>query len=86
MKTNYDLVAHCEKALKEKWFYLWGTFGQIATQSLLEANIKQYPENDEWRSYAQGAIGKTRFCDCYGLIKGCLWWTGDEGSPKYNAA
>jgi len=85
-KTNAGLAAHCEMALSQGWYYLWGTYGEIATQALLDANIKQYPDNASWRSYAAGAIGKTRFSDCYGLVKSYLWWADDNGNPKYNAA
>ena len=51
MKTGEMLVKHCEKALQEKWFYLWGAYGQFITQSLIESNIKQYPTNEQWRNY-----------------------------------
>ena len=34
MKTNIELVKHCEMALKEKWGYVWGTFGQVLTPTL----------------------------------------------------
>lgn len=82
-KTNIGLVAHCEKALREKWFYLWGDFGRIATKSLIHSNIRQYPDNARWRTYVQGAIGKTRVCNCYGLVKGYLWWIDDNSNPRY---
>jgi len=83
-KTNKGLVAHCENALKEGWYYLWGTYAQKATQSVIDSNIKQYPSNEAWRSYASKAIGKTRVCDCYGLVKSYLWWVDDNSNPKYN--
>jgi cell wall-associated NlpC family hydrolase len=83
--TNTALVAHCKKALAEGWFYLWGSFAQIATKAVIDNNIRQYPDNARWRSYASKAIGKTRVCDCYGLVKSFLWWTGDKSNPKYNA-
>jgi len=86
MKTNIELVKHAEFALSEKWFYLWGAYGQKATQSLIDSNIKQYPDNEKWRAYVSQAIGKNRVCDCYGLVKSCLWWTDDKSNPKYGAA
>jgi hypothetical protein len=45
MKTNIGLAKHCEKALKEEWFYLWGSFGQLSTQTTIDNNIKQYKDN-----------------------------------------
>lgn len=83
--TNTGLVAHCKKALQQGWFYLWGSFAQIATQAVIDNNIKQYPSNSVWRAYASKAIGKTRVCDCYGLVKSYLWWVNDNSNPKYNA-
>lgn len=84
MKKNTDLIAYCEKALKEKWVYLWGTYGQKATQALLESNIRQYPSNENWRSYASKAIPNNRFCDCYGLLKGFMW-SDSNGVIKYGS-
>ncbi len=80
------LIEHCEKALNEKWRYLWGCYGQIATKTVIDNNIKQYPANASKREYAEGAIGKTRLCDCYGLVKSYLWWTDNKGNPKYNGS
>lgn len=85
-KTNIGLVQHSEKALAEKWGYMWGSFGQISTKAVIDSNIRQYPTNEKWRSYLQKSIGKTRLCDCYGLVKGYLWWAGDTTNPKYNVA
>ena len=84
--TNTGLVAHAKKALNEKWFYGWGTYGQLATAALIESNIRQYPENAAWKTYMTVAVGKTRLCDCYGLVKSYLWWTSDGANPKYNNA
>lgn len=84
-KTNTGLVEHCKKALAEDWYYLWGAYGQYATKSYLDANIKQYPQNQKWSAYASEAVGKTRYADCYGLIKSYLWWTSDNSEPKYVA-
>jgi len=85
-KTNIGLTEHAEKALKEAWYYLWGAYGQIASQPVLSNNIRQYSSNETWRNYAEGAIGKTRFCDCYGLLKSYLWWVDDNSNPIYVAA
>jgi len=85
-KTGAGLAEHCEKALREKWLYLWGTYGQRATQALIDANIRQYPDNERWRAYAGKAIGTTRVSDCYGMVKSYIWWQGDGADPKYCAA
>lgn len=81
--TNIGLVEHCKKALNEGWGYVYGTYGQILNENLLQAKLKQYPENiinyinfirDNW-------IGK-RVTDCVGLIKSYIWWTNN--GPAYN--
>jgi hypothetical protein len=85
-KTNIGLAVHCEKALKEKWFYLWGGSGQISTQELINQKAIQYPKDvAPWKAYLQKSIGVTRVCDCYGLVKGYLWWVDDKSNPKYNS-
>jgi len=86
MKTNIELVKHAEFALSEKWYYLWGAYGQKATQTVIDNNIKQYPVNEQQRGYVSAAIGKNRVCDCYGLVKSCLWWADNNSNPKYNSA
>ena len=43
-KTPEGLVAHAQRALKEKWWYVWGTFGNTLTESLLASKIKHYPQ------------------------------------------
>ena len=86
-KTNLGLVAHAEKALKEKWFYGWGSYGQKATVSLVESLVRQYVSmNTRWKSYMTGAVNaNSRLCDCYGLIKSYLWWSSDNANPKYSS-
>lgn len=45
-KTNFDLVKQAEKALSEKWGYVWGSWGQILTEKLLQQKLKQYPSGE----------------------------------------
>jgi len=84
--TNTGLVQHSKKALKEGWYYGWGAFGKKATKDLVDNLCKQYTDNEKWRTYMMGAVGKSRLCDCYGLIKSYLWWQSDDKDPTYNAA
>lgn len=85
-KTNLELVQHCEKALKEKWYYLWGSYAQLSTQNTINSLLKQWPTNEKYRAEFEKTIGKTRLCDCYGLVKSFLWWTGDKTDPKVIAS
>lgn len=84
MKNNIGLVDHCEKALKEGWGYVWGTYGKILTPVLLDSKLKRYPkEVGKYLDYIQkNYIGK-RTADCVGLIKAYVWWNGND--PVYAA-
>ena len=83
-KTNIGLVTHSQQALNQKWFYMWGGYGQISTLEVIKNNIRQYSSNERWRTYLEGSIDVTRVCDCYGLVKSYLWWVDDYSNPKYN--
>lgn len=87
-KTNIGLVNHAEYALSQKWKYGWGSYGQIATNALVDDLVKRYPDmNTQWKNYILSAINeKSRLCDCYGLVKSYLWWTDNQSNPKYNSS
>lgn len=78
VKTNLGLVEYCKKQLGLP--YWWGTFGQVATQDLLDQKKKQYPSQYTARDFTL-QFGK-RVHDCVGLIKGYLW-TNDKGTIIY---
>lgn len=83
MKSNIQLVKHAEMALKEKWGYVWGTFGQVLTPTLLNQKIKQYPSGvGNYQSFINQNWLNKRSVDCIGLIKSFVWWNG--GNVKYN--
>lgn len=89
MLTNIGLVELVKKAYKEGWGYVNGTYGNILTESLLNAKCTQAggvgAYNSQWRDkYIKKFMGK-RVSDCYGLIKAYVWWTAEGKSPKYNA-
>lgn len=67
--------------------YWYGTFGQIASEALLEAKKKQYPSQytaDKIPTYRQ-QFGKQVF-DCSGLLKYILMTEGETKPLAYNAA
>lgn len=84
-KTNDGLVAYAIKQLGKPYWY--GTFGNTASQSLLDMKTEQYPSH-----YYQSRIPtyKSQFGervhDCVGLIKGYLWSSTPDSVPKYNAS
>lgn len=80
-KTNAGLVEYCRAQLGLPYWY--GTFGQTANASLLEAKRKQYP-----KYYTASNFSKqfgARVHDCAGLIKGYLWSATPTSVPKYDA-
>lgn len=79
-KTNIGLVNYVKSQLgKPYWF---GTFGQIATETLHQQKQTQYPKyytaKDFKKQYGQ------RVHDCIGLIKGYLWSNSCTDAPIYN--
>lgn len=82
-KTASGLVDYARAQLGKPYWY--GTFGNTATQSLLNSKKKQYPSH-----YTSQRMDKykmqlgARVHDCVGLIKGYLWSKSPTSSPKYN--
>lgn len=83
-KNNLDLAAYAVQAWENNWGYVWGTYGNVLTESLLEYKIEQYPDGvgnhetfirDHW-------LGR-RTTDCVGLIKGYGWLDADTLKIKY---
>jgi len=84
-KDNLGLVAYAKKALAEKWGYVWGTFGQLLTSTLLASKIKQYPDGvGGYKDFIQSHWLNRKVTDCVGLIKSYIWFNGSV--PVYNSA
>ena len=43
-KTAAGLVAYVTNAYESGWGYVWGTFGNVLTQSAFQSKLEQYPE------------------------------------------
>lgn len=84
-KTAEGLVNHAQRALSEKWWYVWGTFGNLLTQSLLDSKAAQYPQYNGGANKAIHAkhIGEM-VSDCVGLIKGYCMWDDKTDKPVYD--
>ena len=91
--TAIGMTEFALKANREGWGYVYGTYGQIATQTLIDGKANQYPSvfseimsdgrtayqnSQEWISH--------RVADCIGLMKAYLWWQGDASAPSYVSA
>ena len=81
-KTGAGLAAYAIRQLGRP--YWWGTYGQVASQALLNAKRQQYPDSYRGSQYASQFGQKVH--DCVGLIKGYLWCDDPDGVPRYNAS
>ena len=86
--TNIDFMNFCIAALNKPVQYMWGTYGQPITQSLISAKARQYPTHYEpaYQAELKSVIGNGGIaCDCTGLVKWCLWTGGNISKPpKYD--
>jgi len=93
-KNAADLVAYAIHAWESGWGYVWGTYGNVLTDSLFNYKLEQYPDgvgNHEEFIEANWLGGRTT--DCVGLIKGYGWLDPDtltigyatNGMPDYGA-
>lgn len=84
-KTSAGLVAHA--AAQVGCPYWWGTFGQVATEALLNAKATQYPEQfaDNRKTIARSRHLGKRVYDCCGLIKSYMMQDTPTTPPKYSA-
>ena len=83
--NNKEFIQKLKLADGKNTVYMWGTFGALVTDSLINGKAKQYPGWYSARKVAElkKLVGKNYFAfDCIGLIKGVLWgWNGSTGSP-----
>lgn len=85
MLTNTGLVKHVKMALNEKWGYVWGTFGQYLTPTLLQEKSMQYPDGvgKHVQFIRENWLNK-KTADCVGLIKSYIWWNPILHIPVYD--
>lgn len=93
-KNADDLVTYAIHAWDSGWGYVWGTFGNVLTESLLEYKVQQYPDGvGNYESFIRVNWLNGRTTDCVGLIKGYGWLNpetltidyGTNGMPDYSA-
>lgn len=82
MKTAKGLVEYAKAQLGKP--YWWGTFGQIASASLLRAQRAMYPGYYTAGDF-EGQFGE-KVHDCCGLIKGYRWCSSPDADPVYNGS
>ena len=83
-KNAADLVTYAIHAWESGWGYVWGTYGNVLTESLLAYKVSQYPDgvgNHEDIIRANWLGGRTT--DCVGLIKGYSWLNAETMEIQY---
>ena len=86
MKNNIGLVDYAKKALKEGYGYVWGTYGLVLTETLLQAKIKQYPsEVGGYQTIIRQKWLNKKTVDCIGLIKSYLWYNEKTDKVMYDS-
>ena len=83
-KNAADLVTYAIHAWESGWGYVWGTYGNVLTESLLAYKVSQYPDgvgNHEDIIRANWLGGRT--ADCVGLIKGYGWLSPETMTIDY---
>ena len=84
IKNATDLVTYAIHAWESGWGYVWGTYGNVLTESLLAYKMEQYPDgvgNHEDIIRANWLGGRT--ADCVGLIKGYGWLSPETMTIDY---
>ena len=83
-KNATDLVTYAVHAWESGWGHVWGTYGNVLTESLLAYKVSQYPDgvgNHENFIRAHWLGGRTT--DCVGLIKGYSWLSPETMTIDY---
>lgn len=93
-KNATDLVAYAIHAWESGWGYVWGTYGNVLTDSLFDYKLEQYPDGvGNYENFIEATWLGGRTTDCVGLIKGYGWLDPDtltigyatNGMPDYGA-
>lgn len=83
-KNNLDLAAYAIQAWENNWGYVWGTYGNVLTESLLNYKIQQYPDGvGQYAGFIRSHWLGRRTTDCVGLIKGYGWLDASTGAIRY---
>ena len=93
-KNADELAQYAIHAYEEHWGYVWGTYGNILTESLIAYKKQQYPDGvGNYADFIEANWLGRRTADCIGLIKGYAWLDAStmrigyaaNGMPDYGA-
>lgn len=79
-KNNLDLVQWAIQAHENGWGYVYGTYGNVLTESLLQDRASVF--GGQVTSYMDFILSNwmgKRTSDCVGLIKGYGWYNAESG-------
>lgn len=83
-KNNKDLAAYAIQAWENNWGYVWGTYGNVLTQSLFDYKLEQYPDGvGNYKNFIEANWLGRRTTDCIGLVKGYGWLDTESMTMKY---
>ena len=83
-KNNKDLVVFVTEAWQREWGYVWGTCGNVLTDSLLADKLAQYPDHvKQYEDYIRENWVGHRTADCVGLIKAYAWFDPTRNAIRY---
>ncbi len=84
-KNAADLAAWAEMAWDNQWGYVWGTFGNVLDEDLLQYKLDQYGDAvEEYELIIREKWMGRRVADCTGLIKGYGWYDPAQHSISYD--
>lgn len=80
VKNNLDLVQWAIQAHENGWGYVYGTYGNVLTENVLQSRISVFGHHvtDYLVFIRHNWMGK-RTADCVGLIKGYGWYDNASG-------
>ena len=85
-KNNLDLAAYAENAYDSGWGYVWGTYGDVLTESLFAYKLRQYPDGvGNYATFIRENWLGGRTTDCVGLIKSYGWFNSETKTIEYGS-
>lgn len=73
-KNAHDLAAYAVQAWENGWGYVWGSCGNVLTESTLAWMLELYPDGvGNYEKFIRENWLGARTADCVGLIKGYGW-------------
>ena len=77
-------MTYAKNAFNSGWGYVWGTYGDVLTNSLFEYKLEQYPDGvGDYEDFIRENWLGDRTTDCVGLIKGYGWYDPDTETIEY---